>query len=285
MAFTVRPIGSADVPAAGRICHEAFTALAAEHNFPSNHPDPDAAIGMLSRMAAHPGYYGVVAELDGKIVGSNFVDERAAIVGLGPITVAPSTQNQGIGAALMTYMLDRTARSHAPGVRLTQVGYYPHSLCLYTRLGFVAREHLVNLQGAPLRIEIPGCIVRPAVPADAEAADRLCGAVHGHDRGRNFRDAVARGTAAVVERGRRITGYTTQIAWSGHAVGETNEDIKALIAAAPVFGGPGFLLPSRNAELFRWCLTHGLRMVQPMVLMTIGLYNEPNGAYLPSVSF
>ena len=89
----------------------------------------------------------------------------------------------------------------------------------------------------------------------------------------------------MVEHGARITGYTTSIAFFGHAVGETNEALKALIAAAPAFPGPGFLLPTRNAELFRWCLDHGLRVVQPMTLMTLGLYNEPSGAFLPSILY
>jgi hypothetical protein len=71
----------------------------------------------------------------------------------------------------------------------------------------------------------------------------------------------------------------------GHAVGETNEESKALIGAAPAFLGPGFLLPSRNWELFRWCLEHGLRVVQPLSLMSIGLYNEPAEAFLPSILF
>jgi hypothetical protein len=141
------------------------------------------------------------------------------------------------------------------------------------------------MQGEPLGVTIPGYKVRSATAADAEACDRLCFTVHGHDRGRDLRDAIGQGTATVVERAGRITGYTTQIAFFGHAVGDSNDDIKALIGAAPSFAGPGFLLPSRNAELFRWCLSHGLRMVQPMTLMTMGLYNEPQGAYLPSVLF
>jgi hypothetical protein len=50
-------------------------------------------------------------------------------------------------------------------------------------------------------------------------------------------------------------------------------------------GGPGFLLPTRNHEVFTWCLKAGLKLVYQMTLMTIGLYNEPNGAYLPSVLY
>jgi hypothetical protein len=57
----------------------------------------------------------------------------------------------------------------------------------------------------------------------------------------------------------------------------------ALIAAAPEFTGPGFLLPTRNYEVFSWCLANGLRLIAPMTLMTTGLYNEPAGAYLVCV--
>jgi hypothetical protein len=69
------------------------------------------------------------------------------------------------------------------------------------------------------------------------------------------------------------------------AVAETNLDLQALIASAEAFAGPGIIVPTRNSALFRWCLENGLRVVQPMTLMSSGLYNEPAGAYLPSVLF
>ena len=75
------------------------------------------------------------------------------------------------------------------------------------------------------------------------------------------------------------------IAFFAHAVAETNDDLNALIAAAKSFEGPGFLLPSRNGDLMRWCLSKGLRVTQAVTLMTMGLYNEPAGAYLPSVLY
>ena len=71
----------------------------------------------------------------------------------------------------------------------------------------------------------------------------------------------------------------------GHAVALDNAGLMALIGAAERFNGPGFLLPSRNGEVFRWCLAHGLRVVQPMTLMSLGLYNEPRGAFLPSILY
>ena len=97
--------------------------------------------------------------------------------------------------------------------------------------------------------------------------------------------AIAEGTALVVERGHRITGYAKHLAFFGHSIAETNADLQALIASAESFAGPGILVPSRNNVLFRWCLANGLRVVQPMTLMSTGLYNDPAGAWLPSIMF
>jgi len=71
----------------GRICYEAFRVIATRHNFPPDFPSPTVAAGFLGALLAHPGFYSVVAEVDGRIVGSNFLDERSTIAGVGPITV------------------------------------------------------------------------------------------------------------------------------------------------------------------------------------------------------
>ena len=47
----------------------------------------------------------------------------------------------------------------------------------------------------------------------------------------------------------------------------------------------GFLVPTRNASLFRRCLEYGLRVVHPNTLMSMGLYNEPSGAWIPSLLY
>jgi hypothetical protein len=89
----------------------------------------------------------------------------------------------------------------------------------------------------------------------------------------------------VVEHDGRITGYTAGLSFFAHSVGESLDDMKALISAAPGFGGPGILVPMREGALFRFCLESGLRVVQVLTLMTRGLYNEPAGAWLPSIMF
>ncbi|HLK11489.1 MAG TPA: GNAT family N-acetyltransferase [Candidatus Binatia bacterium] len=285
MPITLRPGRPEDADECGRICHEAFRTINAEHGFPPDFPSPEAAAGLLATMLSHPGFHAVVAEADGRIVGSNVLDERSAIAGVGPITVHPAGQNAGVGRALMQHVLERARARGFPGVRLVQAAFHNRSLALYTRLGFDAREPLSCVQGPPLRRALPGCAVRPATEADVAACNRLCLRVHGHTREGELRDAVRAGAATVVEREGRVSGYATGIAFFAHAVAEADEDLEALIAAAPAFGGPGFLVPTRNAALLRWCLANDLRIVQPMTLMSIGTYQEPRGAYLPSISF
>jgi predicted N-acetyltransferase YhbS len=285
MSITLREITREDAKDCGEICYRAFRGISEQHNFPPDFPSPEVSITLLSEFIAHPSIYGVVAELDGRIVGSNFVDERSVIAGIGPITIDSAVQNRAIGRELMQHVLARVSRRRLPGVRLVQAAYHNRSLSLYTKLGFAAREPLSLIQGQPIAENIPGHIVRPAESTDMDLCNQVCLRVHGHDRGGELLDAINRGTATLVEHNGRITGYTTAIAFFGHAVGKTNEDLKALIGAASAFLGPGFLLPTRNTELLCWCLDHELRIVQPMTLMSIGLYNEPAGAFLTSVLY
>lgn len=274
-----------DAEVCGRICFDAFTAIATQHNFPPEIPSPDIAAYLFSMILRHPGYYTVVAERDGTVIGSNALDERSVIAGVGPITVSPAVQDRGVGHQLMQAVLDRAAARGCPGVRLVQAAYHNRSLSLYTKLGFDAREPLSCMQGPAIAAEIPGYPVRPAREQDLPGCNRLCREIHGHTREGEVLDAIRNGTAVVVERRGHITGYATAIAFFGHAVGATDDDLKALIAFAPGFGGPGFLVPTRNGALLRWCFEKGLRVVQPMTLMSIGLYNEPRGAYLPSITY
>ncbi len=285
MDVKLRPGTPEDGQPCGRICYEAFSTLAGDHNFPPEMPTPEIAVGMLSMLLGHPGFYSVVAEANGKVVGSNFLDERSTIPGVGPVTVDPAVQNHGIGRVLMQDVMRRAADRATPGIRLLQTAHHHRSLSLYAKLGFQVRDLLAVMQGTPPKGEIPGYQTRRATPVDMQACTTVCRGVHGHDRAGELRDALAQGTALVVEHDGRVSGYATDLALFAHAVGESNEDLKALIMAAEAFGGPGILVPTTNAELFRWCLEQGLRVMYLMTLMTIGLYTPPQGAYLPAVTY
>ena len=281
----MRPPTVDDAGELGRICFEAFRAIAERHNFPPDFPSAEVAAGLMSMLISHPNIYGVVAEKDGRLLGSNFLDERSEIAGVGPITVDPSSQDSGVGRRLMENVMARAAEQRFPGVRLLQTAYHTRSLSLYAKLGFEVRDVLATMQGEAIGESLPGHLVRAARQDDIEECSRLCADAHGHDRAGEVRDAVTQGAAQVVESDGEIVGYTTGVAFFGHSVAATNDAMKALIAAAPEFGGPGFLLPPRNTELFNWCTQRGLRVVQLMTLMTHGVYQTPKRPFLASILY
>ncbi len=282
---TVREATPQDAEDCGRIFYDAFESIATRHNLPIEPSSREFTRFMAGQMLANDGFAGLVADRGGEVSGSAFVDERAVIAGIGPVTVDPAAQDAGVGRALMEAVLQRERDRGAVGVRLVQTAYHYRSLALYTKLGFAVREPLSVIQGTPPALSVPGLGVRPAHDADLPSCNQLCARIHGHDRGGELRDAIAAGTAYVVERPEGICGYASGFGYGWHAVAETNEHLIALLGSAQTFMGLGILVPTRNAELLRWCLTHGLELVQQSTLMSIGLYNEPSGAWLPSIAY
>jgi hypothetical protein len=91
-----------------------------------------------------------------------------------------------------------------------------------------------------------------------------------------------------VREGRVVAYASAPHFWQmNHAVAEREDDLRVLLAGVGALGGQplSFLLPTRQASLFRWCLGAGLRAVKPMTLMTLGAYEDPRGCYLPSVGY
>jgi predicted N-acetyltransferase YhbS len=283
--LTLREATPDDIAACGRILYEAFATLATAHGFPPDFSTVAVATGCMRGLVTNPGFHGVVAERDGRIVGSTFLDERGTIHAIGPVSVDPAAQDGRVGRALMGAMLERAAERRAVGVRLVQISYHNRSIGLYAKLGFDVRETFAAMHGAPLHLTLPGYAVRPATPDDLDACNALCVRVHGYDRAVEVVHAVERKKARVVERLGRVTGYTTGIGYFNHSVGETTDDLKALIGAASRIDAPGMVVPLGNGELFRWCLGQGLRVFFVMNLMAIGIYQEPRGAYLASVGY
>jgi GNAT superfamily N-acetyltransferase len=287
MDIRVRPATSADAGECGRIIYEAFKGIAERHNFRPDFPSADAGARLAQLFIGDPAVFGVVAESGGRVVGSNFLSEWNPVRGVGPITIAPEAQARGVGRRLMEAVVER-ARG-AAGVRLAQDSFNAASLSLYAGLGFEVKEPLALVEGRP-RAEVPaGYEVRPMKGEDRGAVAELCERVHGFSRAGELQSLAPALRPFVAVRGGRVTAYATAPnSWPlGHAVAEGEEDLRALLAgAAAQTGEPlSFLLPTRQAGLFRWCLGGGMRVVKTMTLMATGEYREPQGAYLTSVLY
>lgn len=121
MKLRLRPGTVADAKEWGRIQYEAFKSIGQQHNFLPDFPSVEAAIDLVTMLLSHPRFYSVVAELEGRIVGGNFLDERSTIAGIGPVSVDPPFMNSTIGRQLMQAVMDRASARRFPGVRLLQI--------------------------------------------------------------------------------------------------------------------------------------------------------------------
>src|SRR5919109_4569666 len=155
----LREATPADLDDCARIVFEAFADIHDHHRFPRDFPSLEAAQGMMAAWIPHPSVWGVVAETDGRIVGSNFLDERDPIAGVGPITIDPKAQNSGVGRRLMEAVIERG--SDRRGIRLVQDGFHMRSLSLYTSLGFDVIAACVVMSGTPSGEPAEGVEVRP----------------------------------------------------------------------------------------------------------------------------
>ncbi len=283
---TLRAIGPADAAECAQILFDAFGTLHDHHRFQRDFPALEAASGLLSMFIPHPMVWGVVAEIDGRIVGSNFLDERGPIRGVGPITVAPQGQNSGVGRKLMRAVLARG--EGAPGIRLLQDAFHMRSLSLYELLGFDVKESVALVTGKPRSAPDRRVQVRPLEENDLEGCEALCKNVHGYERTNELRDAMQAFAPFVAVRDGQVVAYASTVSFwpMNHGVAKTEDDMKALLlgSAAAVEEPLAFLVPLRSG-LFRWCLEEGLRLVKPMNLMALGDYRNPQGGWFPSVLY
>jgi predicted N-acetyltransferase YhbS len=286
-AVSLREVQPEDVADCARICFEAFGGIHDQHRFPRDFPALEKAVGLIEAFVGHPAFWGVVAEVDGRIAGSNFLDERGPVRGLGPITVDPGVQNVGVGRRLMEAAIERG--EGAPSIRLLQDGFHMRSLVLYTSLGFDVTEPVVLMSGTPAGEPTTEPEVRPFEEDDLEACNELSRRVHGFDRSQELGEARQRMAPYVAVRDGRVTAYATAITmWPmAHGVAETEEDMHALIlgAAAGSSDPVSFICPIRRSGLWRWSLEQGLRAIKPMNVMVRGEYAQPAGCWFPSVLY
>ena len=283
---TLRDARPEDLEACAQICFDAFGTIHDHHRFPRDFPALEAATGMLQAWIPHPEIWGVVAEMDGRIVGSNFLDERDPIRGVGPITIAPDAQNAGVGRRLMAAVLERG--ENAPGIRLLQDGFHLRSLSLYSSLGFDVTDPCVVMTGEARGEPDPGVTVRSVTEDDLDECEALCTAVHGFPRTGALRDGIRAMAPFAAVRDGCIVAYASSVTFwpMAYGVARSQEDMAALLlgAAAQVDEPLALLVPLRSG-LFRWCLQHGLRSLKPMNVMVRGAYQEPAGAWFPSVLY
>ncbi len=290
MSAIIRPIEQNDIEICGKIGYEAHKTISSAHGYPPEQPSEEFGIDLIRRLLGNPNSWGILAERQGKTLGSVFLHKfpPSPVAVIGPLTVHPSAEGRGVGRILMDAVLSQARKQNHDQIRLVQSPSHIRSFVLYTKSGFTLREPLFLMQGQPLKDRINTSsddVHMLHDDSDVSRCNDLCKLTYGFSREMELRLAKDQGVAALIEREGIITGYSAGIGIFGHAVAKSNEDLKALIANASVIPGPGFFVPARNREIINWLLENGFQIGWPANLMTIGPYQEPLIPFLPSLAY
>lgn len=270
-----------DALACGEVCFRAFLALAERHDFPPFYPTLEHTISMIREKLTDLNFYAVVAESEGRIVGSSFLDERSEVAALGPVSVDPSVPSAQIRQMFLEDAIRRVEEMGHVGLRAVEESFDSGTITQAARLGFKTSEALGLMSGTISSFRFDGYAARAAKENDLNACKKISVEFLRYDRSSEILDAIRKTKASVVIRNGVVRGYTTGLNLTGHSVARTNDDLKALIATAGK-KHINFLLPVRNIELLEWCLENGFRLAMPVSLLTVGMYQVPKGAYLHS---
>lgn len=162
-SITVRPLQESDLDEADRIMRLAFGTFIGL-------PDPTQFMGdadyVHTRWRANPAA-GFAAEIDGRLVGSNFASRWGTVGFFGPLTIHPESWDRGVAKRLMEPIVDLFSQW---GTTHAGLFTFPHSqkhVGLYQKFGFWPR-FLTALMSKPVGNQTSS----PEWSTFSQAADR-----------------------------------------------------------------------------------------------------------------
>ena len=213
MSAVIRPLTTADLPAARRIVCTAFGTFLGAPDLENFWGDRDYVYGRFG--AEHVASF--AAELDGELVGSNFATRWGSFGFFGPITMLPARQGRGTGKALVEAVSNQFEEWGVSHAGLCTFPQSPLHIALYGKFGFRAR-FLTPIMLLPARPagdpgswsrygELPEG-ERPAVEAACQELTEML--YPGLDLGAEIRTVAARGlgdTLLLWEGASRLAGF------------------------------------------------------------------------------
>lgn len=307
-SITLRAMTEADVEAAAAICNKAFNAFNESVGLPPEFPPTevvDVPLGLFKdAVNKSPDIQTFVAlNAAGEVIGSNMVDLRDGVAGIGPISVQPGTQNAGAGRMLMQAVMNAAAEAGVESVRLVQISSNSKSFSLYLSLGFdpictigeyVAPEGCTA--GAPSGFECA-----PIDESTVAACDALHQRIVGVARAKEIESLAAGPMPTCVVKDAasgEVVAFTTGSYVLGLTVSASEDALKALLvfqskkvisirnAGAPL-PPVSVHVPHDRPAVARWLARNGFRLNRHATLMSYGPHPtvRADGIYLPSILY
>jgi GNAT superfamily N-acetyltransferase len=293
--FRIRRVSAADLPSIGSILYEAFNQVFARHGYPPPVPTREAGETLVSAYHDYDPSACFVAVRDDRLVGSAFFHRRGRRAGVGPVTVDPACQGEGIGRLLMERVIEEL--SDCSSIRLFQDAFNQQSFSLYVRLGFQVKDVMAVLRAEPgpasfaVPPGIPG-IIRPMTVGDVPTVAARDTELTGLERSRDLDYLRERGPGFVLEGADgAIRGYSASFRigdnlFLGPAAAPDAGGLYALLDATFRFMKPRVVtvrVAARPGEVMASLLESGFRVRSIGTYMVRGEYDEPSGVSLSAL--
>jgi GNAT superfamily N-acetyltransferase len=268
----VRRLREDDLPEADRIMRLAFGTF-------RGLPDPMEAMGDAdygrTRWAADPAS-ALAAELDGALIGTNFVTRWGSVGFFGPLSVIPSMWDRGVARALLgatMALFDDWGVAHRG---LFTFGESPKHIALYQSYGFLPR-FLTAILARPVSGHVGEWTtfssLKDREQGLAEAA-RITGSIfEGLDVGREIQAAFDQGLGdtVMIDEDGEVAAFAVCHVGAGTEAGTDTCFVKFGAALA------GRLAPSRFGRLLDAC--ESFATARGVTTITLGVSTGRRGAY------
>lgn len=268
----VRRLREDDLPEADRIMRLAFGTF-------RGLPDPMEAMGdadfSRTRWAADPAS-ALAAELDGLVIGTNFVTRWGSVGFFGPLSVIPSMWDRGVARALLGVtmaMFDDWGVTHRG---LFTFGESPKHIALYQRYGFLPR-FLTSILAKPVSGQVQGWTTFSSLEDREQGLVEAAGVTGSIFEGLDVRREIQAtadqglGDTVMIDEDGDLAAFAVCHIGAGTEAGTGNCFVKF---GATRSGGPA---PSRFGRLLDAC--ESFAAARGVTTITLGVSTGRRGAY------
>jgi ribosomal protein S18 acetylase RimI-like enzyme len=96
----------------------------------------DLVVVSLLQLADAGRAWGVVATVDGRVIGFGRLNRLGHIAEISDLIIAPDARGRGVGTALVSHLIERARELNVERVEIGAAAHNGRALALYRRLGF-----------------------------------------------------------------------------------------------------------------------------------------------------